>query len=121
MESEFEDDESNPIPYMDKIDVQVSTDKGAFYGIVIASPLSGSEWSQRRLLRKVEAYFGHIAAERLKWKKNHEIPMLARLRVAIHPDSDPVIFELLQRCETWAEENEVEFTVTTNLSKDVTH
>lgn len=117
MSAEFENDESHPIPWMDVIDVETKTDKGAYYGLAIASPLAGDEYCQRRLLKKIEGYLTHIREKRREWQATHSQDMKARLYVAVHPDSDPVIFELLSRCNAWAEENSVEFKVITTLTR----
>jgi len=121
MDIEFHDDESSPIPFLDKIDVEVSTDKGAYLGVVIAAPLSGDVSSQNRLLKKLDGYFAHIQSERSKWREGHDTEMLIRLWVYVHPDSAQVIFELLQRCNSWAEEHNVDFKISTDVAQVKTH
>jgi len=105
-------DSSHPIPNTDVIDVTVSlANGGASYGLVIAQPLAADERSQKRLLKKIERYLNdfHSAAAKVRFGA----PKLNRMKihVSIHPASDPRIFELLERCRGWVEDNSVSLVV----------
>lgn len=121
MGMQFDDDESSPIPFVGKIDVEILTDKGAYYGIVMASPMTGDRQSLNRLLEKLAVYFSHIKAQRAGWSETHPKRSRVRLWVAVHPGSAPEVFELLSRCSPWAEENQVEFSVKNVLTKRQQH
>lgn len=121
MDEDFPNDESHPIPWMDKIDVVVRTDNGAYYGVVIASPLNGEASNQDRLLRKLDHCFDHIRADQAHWRASHDTEMKVRLWVGIHPGSSPVIFELIDQVRAWADDNDFEFKVLSTGDSNALH
>lgn len=86
------------------------------YGLVIASPMGGDERSQRRLLRKFEDYLSDRHSRDLLKKYGRPTPSNTRLKVAIHPASDAVIFELIERCKDWIRDNGFSIEVTTDAN-----
>lgn len=105
-------DASHPIPNTELIDVTVSLKNGgASYGLVIAQPLVADERSQKRLLRKLERYLNdfHSAAAKQRFGTPRRDRM--KIHVSIHPASDPLIFELLEKCRDWVEGNSVSLVV----------
>ena len=59
MQSPYEDDQEHPIPFVDKLDVVVTSNVGVLLGIVIAAPL------KRR--REIQAKTG-AKARGLRWR-----------------------------------------------------
>jgi len=108
-------EDAHPIHDVSKIDVATTTDKGARYGLVIAEPARGDATTQRRLLDKLEAYIGDFYSPRFASEYGQPTPEYCCITVAIHRESDPSIFELLERCRPWVEGNHISFRVTTNL------
>jgi hypothetical protein len=118
----YSDDFTHPIRQLGVIDTVVELKGGgAYYGITIATPLGGDVRSQERLLRKIEAYLGDFRSERSRRRNGEPTPAKCKITVGIHPDSDPVIFELLERCRPWVEENGVDFRISTTAIGVVTH
>jgi hypothetical protein len=113
----YADDESHPIPFLGKIDVFVTTKEGSvMYGLVIASPLSGDKRSQQRLLKKLEDYLSDRHSTDLKSRFGAPTPNNTSLKVAIHPGSDPTVFDLLQRCKPWVQDNGFTMEVTSDAN-----
>ena len=110
------DDFDHPIRQIEVLDVKTELGGGgAYYGIVIASPLSGDERSQKRLLGKIEAYIGDFHSEQSIDRNGRPTPEKCQIVVGIHPGSAAVIFELLERCRPWALEHGIELSVTTDI------
>ncbi len=96
-------DDLHPIPDLDVCDVHAELkDGGHELVLVIASPLSADERSQRRLMKKIDHYLSFLSGL-------GEVPVGAakRITVKIHPRSTPAIFDLLERCRPWANDNHV--------------
>lgn len=110
------DDFAHPIRQVDIIDVVVNIrGGGSRYGLTIASPLTGDERSQKRLLKKIEAYLGDFHSERSIERNGKPTPEKCKILVGIHPGSDAVVFELLERCRPWVLDNGIELSVTTDI------
>jgi hypothetical protein len=88
---------------------------GAYYGLTIASPLSGDDRSQQRLLNKIEPYLGDFHSDRAVERNGKPTPDKCKILVGVHPGSDAVIFELLERCKPWVLDNGVELKITTDI------
>jgi hypothetical protein len=86
------------------------------YGLVIASPLSGDKRSQQRLLKKLEDYLSDRHSTDLKSRFGAPTPNNTSLKVAIHPGSDPTVFDLLQRCKPWVQDNGFTMEVTSDAN-----
>jgi hypothetical protein len=112
---------SHPIRDTTVIDTVVNTDRGAYYGLVIASPMSGDVPSQQRLLDKLEAYIGDFYSD--SFVSRYGKPRLdnCKITVGIHPDSDAIIFELLEKCRSWVEGNNIRFDVRTDFLGGTPH
>lgn len=91
------------------------TDGGAIYGLVVVKPLSADTYLQNRLLDKIEAYIQDFYSEESLTAYGRPSIEKSQIHVRIHPDSDPIIFELLERCRQWVESNHIEFKVDTNI------
>ena len=103
----MQDDHNHPIPRIGEIDLYgIRENGGAELAIIIASPLDGGEYSQRRLLAKLDLYILFIASDEFRAEK----PALPTRKTPPSPcistlNSDPEIFELLERCRPWLEVN----------------
>jgi hypothetical protein len=118
----YSDDFTHPIRQLGVIDVVTELEGGgAYYGLVIATPLARDQRSQKRLLRKIEAYLEDFYSERSIHRNGPPTPAKCKITVGIHPESDPVIFELLERCRPWVDENGVDFRISTTAIGVVTH
>ena len=108
----YSDDESHPIPFLDKLDVfaEYKTGGGKLI-IVAASPLVGDFRTQKRLLRKIENYLGFICSSEFPLKGATRTTTNAEIRIEASAGADPVILDLIERCIPWAMENQVELTV----------
>lgn len=107
-----EEDPTHPVPYPGKVDVLVETQEGeVHYGLVIAAPLRADERSQQRLLQKLEDYISDRRSDASLQKYGQPTPDNTHLLIAIHPDSDRVIFELIEKCRPWLEGHGFSFKV----------
>jgi len=114
----YSDDENHPISRVGVIDVETKlASGGAYYSLVIASPIGGDERSQQRLLKKLENYVSDFYSPAALESRGYPTPERDRIRVVVHGDSDPVIFELLDRCKTWVQNNNIKFVVDSDLGK----
>ncbi|MCK5275251.1 MAG: hypothetical protein KAR37_11425 [Alphaproteobacteria bacterium] len=118
--AEFEDtydDPDHPIPSLTVVDVHaVKKDGGGDLAIIVASPLMADEYSQTRLLDKIEGYLGFISSKENEKKSGPATPENTRIVVHIHSESDPAIFDLLERSKPWVLQNNVSLEV--KLSAD---
>ena len=106
------DDDSHPIPCLTALDVfAVKNEGGATLVLVIASPLEADERSQRRLLGKIENYLGFINSEEFRAEAGPPSAANTEITVKLHPDSDPAIRLLLDRCVDWAADNKAKLEV----------
>jgi len=98
-----ENDPDHPVPYLRVLDmVGYRADGGATLCIVVASPLDGSEHSQRRLLAKIQGYLAHISSEEFAADAGaRPTPENTFIEVALHPKSSGLIRELLEKCHAW--------------------
>ena len=113
------ENQASPIPSVDTIDTVVRLKGGgAYYGLIVASPLPGDEISQQRLLNKIAAYIQDFYSDASLSISGRPTMENSRIHVRIHPESDPVVFELLARCRNWVEGNHIQFIIDTDLSRD---
>ena len=92
------DDPSHPIPSLTSLDIQaIKIGGGSDLVIVVASPLEADERSQRRLLSKIEIYLGFLATPEFQSTSGVATPECTSIIVQLHPASDNVIFELIER------------------------
>jgi hypothetical protein len=96
------DDIDHPIPALRALDVcALRKGGGAKLVVVIAKPLQADEYSQHRLLDKIQGYLGYIASDEFHAAAGPPTPGNTSIEISIHPDSDPAIFDLLERCKSW--------------------
>ena len=97
----------HPIPALNGLDiVGVKNNGGADLIVVIADPMDGTEFSQNRLLTKLQNYFGFINSHEYEIQAEVKpTPENTKVIVKIHPQSSPVYGELITRCKPWAKEN----------------
>jgi len=107
----FEDDTDHPIPYVGNLDTVVETNVGAYFGLVIASPLSMEKRSEARLRKKLDNYFQYFAVIKSEWSSIHSEPMKVRLMIAVHHASDPRVLAVLHEASLRAAENNIEFSL----------
>jgi hypothetical protein len=100
-------DEDHPIPDVDVVDINtVKGGGGSDLFIVIASPLQADRRSLERLLRKIERYLEFIKSDQFRLESGDATAQNTRLILKIHPDSDPLAFELLERNTEWVRNND---------------
>ena len=118
----FADDDSHPIPRVGVIDV-VRTFKGggAYYGLVIATPLESDERSIARLVKKLEGYVSDFFSAESAAAQGTPKPGKMRIYVNVHPDSDPRVFEILREYEPWIRRNGIKLIIGTDLGPPVQH
>jgi hypothetical protein len=105
-------DEAHPIPDPDVIDINtLKKGGGSDLFIVIASPLQADRYSLERLLHKVEQYLVFIASEQFRSESGKASPSNTRIVVKIHPESDPLALELLERNKQWVANNDATLVV----------
>src|SRR5580692_6709718 len=111
------DDPDHPIPSLTALDVHgIRKGGGSDLVVVVASPLGFDEKSQKRLLGKLDIYLRYINSPEYESVCGPPTPDATAIEVQLHPDSDPRIVELLERCRPWALENRA--TLRTTMSCD---
>jgi hypothetical protein len=112
----YERDESHPVPDLSVIDVNaVKEGGGANLYIVIAQPLRADRRSLERLMRKLEVYLGFVNSEQFKAESGIASAENTNIIVRIHPDSDAVAFDLLERNRQWVRSNNATLVVDASL------
>lgn len=107
-----EEDPSHPIPCPGRLDVLVETKEGeAYYGLVIAAPLKADAKSQHRLLQKLEDYISDRHSDASVQRFGPPTSGNTHLLIAVHPDSDKVVFDLIEKCRPWLEGHGFSFEV----------
>ena len=102
----FEYDKNHPIPNLGVIDVNtVKKGGGSDLYIVIATPLRADRRSLERLLRKIEVYLEFLNTEEFQQSSGIATTENTNIIVKIHPDSDPLAFNLLERNKQWVKNN----------------
>ena len=95
------EDQSHPIPRLDALDVHVTTDQGAYVGIIIASALRDDEISRARLQKKVEVSLGYFLSPECRERYGAPSPDRSRLWMNVH------MLELIEHYRTQIEVNGV--------------
>jgi hypothetical protein len=107
------DDPTHPIPSVTALDVQtIKHGGGSDLAIIVASPLQSDERSQRRLLDKIEIYLKFLQTSEYQSGSGIATPENTRIVVRLHPDSDPAILDLLERCKPWVTKGQATLVVT---------
>ena len=90
-----DEDVSHPIPRPDTLDALVESNRGAYVGIVIATPLLDDTVSRACLERKVAVSLGYFSFPALREK--HGTPDLSHCRVYVdvHAASDATMLDLI--------------------------
>ena len=91
------EDVNHPIPRLDTLDAVVDTDRGAYLGIVIATPLRDDEVSRERLRRKFELSLGYFQTPEYRERCGLPMPDRSKIYLNIHADSDSSMLELVER------------------------
>src|SRR5262249_21584868 len=73
--------------------------------IVVASPLKADDRSQQRLLDKIAIYLRYVRSPEYEAQCGPPSRGKTCITVHLHPDSDGVILDLLERCRPWVAEN----------------
>jgi hypothetical protein len=107
------DDPTHPIPSVTALDVHaIKRGGGSDLVIIVASPLQADERSQRRLLDKIEIYLNFLKTEEYQREYGSPTPESTTIVVRLHPGSDPVILDLLERCKPWVHKGHAALAVT---------
>jgi hypothetical protein len=101
------EDQSHPIPRLDTLDTHLTTDQGAYVGIIIASPLRDDEISRARLQKKVDVSLSYFQSAEYREKYGAPCRERSRLWISIHFDSDATMFSLVEHYRAQIEGNEV--------------
>lgn len=100
------DDASHPIPSITALDIQaIKKGGGSDLAIIIASPLQADERSQRRLLDKIQLYLDFLKTPEYESTSGVATPDNTSIIIRIDAASDPVIFELIDKCKPWVHDN----------------
>jgi hypothetical protein len=81
---------------LDSLDVHLATDKGAYVGIVIASPLRDDEVSRARLREKIEVTLSYFESAEYQEKYGRPNREHSRFWINVHYDSDQSMLELIE-------------------------
>jgi hypothetical protein len=92
---------------LDTLDVNVTTDKGAYVGIVIASPLKDDEISRARLQEKVEVSLSYFQSAEYREKYGTPCRERSRLWINVHCDSDASMLQLIEHYRAQIEANDI--------------
>jgi hypothetical protein len=113
--SYFDLDEDHPIPNLEVVDINtVKRNGGSDLFIIVATPLRGDRRSLERLRRKLEVYLLFVNSKQFRDESGIPTPENTSIVVRIHPDSDPLTFELLERNRRWVTNNNASLIVDTN-------
>jgi len=97
-----DDDAAHPIPSLAVIDVTtVLVGGGADLHIVVASPLAADRRSLVRLQDKIEVYLRHILSQEFQAEAGVPNPGNTTIKVNLHPDSAPEVYDFLVRSKSW--------------------
>lgn len=99
------EDPSHPIPRLDTLDVHLSTDQGAYVGIVVASPLRDDNMSRARLQQKVEVSVSYFQSAEYREKYGLPCREHSRLWINVHCDSDATMLQLIEYYRAQIEAN----------------
>ena len=91
------EDANHPIPRLDTYDTLLEFAKGAYLGIVIATPLKDDERSRARLRRKFEVALGYFRSVDYLARCGTPQPAHCRLYVNIHSGSDAEMLRLVEQ------------------------
>jgi hypothetical protein len=101
------EDVNHPIPRLDTLDVHVNTDKGAYVGIVIASPLKNDDLSKARLQRKIEVSLEFFLSSEYRALHGAPCRTQSRLWINVHSDTDAEMLALIEHYRVQIEANDV--------------
>ena len=101
-----EDDPDHAVPSVRNIDIQCIKERGGsdLY-LVVASALGGNERDLERLLQKLENYLIFLQSSQCVSQAGLASPENTRVVVVVHPDSSPLVYELLRRNADWVANN----------------
>ena len=101
----YADDPLHPLRSLQSLDIVAARRAGgADLVMLVNGPLQADERSQRRLLRKFDTYLGFVASPDFANEFGAPDPATTRIVVKVDARSDPLVFELLKRCEPWVRE-----------------
>jgi hypothetical protein len=101
------EDANHPIPRLDTLDVHLSTDKGAYVGIVIATPLKNDDLSKARLQRKIEISLEYFLSSEYRALHGAPCRTKSRLWINVHADTDAEMLALIEHYRVQIEANNV--------------
>jgi len=91
-------DLEHPIPRLDALDTVVTHERGAYVGIVIASPLRDDPLSRARLLRKIEVTLQYFQSPEFTKRCGQPTPQRCKVYISVHSGSDPAMIDLVEDC-----------------------
>jgi len=87
---------AHPIASLDTFDDVLTTDRGAYLGLVIAGPLMDDEVSRARLKRKMELYVGYFLSQAYRDRYGSAGLDRSRIYISIHAGSDTSMLKLVE-------------------------
>jgi hypothetical protein len=87
---------AHPIASLDTFDNVLTTDRGAYLGLVIAGPLVDDEVSRVRLKRKVDLYVGYFLSQAYRDRYGSAGSDRSRVYISIHAGSDASMLKLVE-------------------------
>jgi len=91
------EDVNHPIPRLDVLDTVVTTERGAYVGILISTPLRDDPISRARLRRKIELSLGYFAGADYLARFGPADPAHSKLYLSVHANSDAGMIELIEQ------------------------
>jgi len=90
------EDVEHPIPRIDTLDTELTTERGAYIGMVIATPLKDDAISRARLQRKFEVYLSYFASREYRERCGPPLPDRSKIYLNIHASSDQSMIQLVE-------------------------
>lgn len=98
---------AHPIASLDTFDNVVTTDRGAYLGMVIAGPLKDDEVSRARLRRKIDLYVGYFLSHAYRDLYGGPGFDRSRIYISIHAGSDSSMLTLVEAYGDYIRENAI--------------
>lgn len=102
----FANDDTHPIPEVFNLEFLGEGRDGVVeLGIFIFEPMDSDPRSCHRLAAKLDCYVGFIWSEDFRRDFGPATPERVTIAVRINPNSSCRVFDLLEECRSWVEDN----------------